>query len=58
MATNPRPPSRRPKAFPWDRSPPQSFVAFIIAAQNRNIVVIPQYPYSIIMPISPGMVDI
>ena len=39
-----RPPSRNPKAFPWDPVPPQTRVALIIGAQNRNMVVNPQYP--------------
>ena len=43
-ATSPRPPSKNPKAIPCLDLPPQILVAFIIAAQNRKIVVNPQKP--------------
>lgn len=43
-AIRPRPPSRKPKAFPCEVSPPQALVARIKPAQNKNIVVNPQYP--------------
>ena len=40
--TRPRPPSKNPKALPCEPLPPQNLVAFIIGAQNKNIVVNPQ----------------
>src|SRR6056297_1774925 len=46
--TRPRPPSKNPKALPCELAPPQTRVAFIIAAQNKKMVVKPQYPYKIL----------
>ena len=46
-AITPLPASKKPKAVPWFLSPPHKRVAFIIAPQNKKIVVIPQYPYNI-----------
>ena len=42
--TKPRPPSKKPNALPWLSVPPQIRVALIIPAQNKQIVVKPQYP--------------
>src|SRR5262249_5290040 len=46
-ATSPLPPSSKPKARPWESLLPHSRVARINGAQNRAIVVIPQYAYRI-----------